>query len=84
MFPFLALFLPQNSPSCANFIHWLGVGATVGKKWLSPPTQPYPHHRQKKGLMTVVFLTFLFYLAGVMWGESRNHWSLRLPPKSID
>lgn len=30
MFPFLALFLPQNSPSCANFIQWFEMG---GYSW---------------------------------------------------
>lgn len=59
---------------------WSG-GLQLGEKWLVPLTQPYPHHRQKKGLMIAVPLTFLFCLVGVMGGGSRNRYRLTLPPK---
>jgi len=83
LFPFLALFLPQNSPSCANFTHWFGVGGLqLGEKWLVPPTQPYPHHRQKKGLMIAVSLTFLCCLIRVMEGRAQKPLQVNAPCKS--
>lgn len=72
MFPFLALFLPQNSPSCANFIQWFEMGAIAGREMAFPSYPALPHQRKKKGLMIAVSLTFLFRLIEVLRGKSRN------------
>lgn len=53
--------LVQTSPTG---LEW---GATMGREMAYPPHPALPYHRQKKGLMTLVFLTTL-----PCWGDEQR------------
>lgn len=75
--------LPPTEQSILCKLHplvWSG-GLQWGEKWLIPRTQPYPHHRQKKGLMILVFLTIL-----PCWGDEQREQKplqVKAPPKKL-